>query len=114
MRNGVQIDHDILRLYVAMNDIERMRIVEGGGERREVVLDALDGHRPGRDLAGQGFALNERRDEVQQVVLLAEIEDGNNVWMRETCDGARFGPEPGNPFVGKLIPTGLDYLNCDA
>ena len=91
-----------------MDDALLVRGGETPGDLERVVHGLLRGDRAGFELPAQRLALEELHDGVGDAVLRSEVEDRQDVRMRERRDGLRLALEP-----GERVRIGGDGLRED-
>ena len=105
---AVPADEEILGLQVAMDDALPVRGGETPGHLERVVHGLLLGDRSGVELPAQRLALEELHHGVGDSSLRAEVEDRQDVWMRERRDCLRLALE-----AGQHVGIGRDGLRKD-
>ena len=103
---------DVRRLDVAVDDPPAMGHVHGPGQRLDDPRRVLDGLRFAGDPLGQAASLEELQREIRQAVVLADLEDLDDVGVVDGSDGAGLGLEAGQ-VVWLCTGAGLDHLQRD-
>ena len=105
------LQHDVLRLHVAMHDARTMRRVQ----REGCLTQDADGLQYAEaavalDHRGQAIALDERHGEIHEAAALAHRVDGNHVRMSQLGDGFRLALKPFEQHLvhHEVAANGLD------
>ena len=92
---AVPADEEVLGLQVPMDDALLVRRGETPGNLERVVHGLLRGDRTGVELLAQRLAFEKLHDRVGDALLRSEVEDRQDVRMRERRDRLRLALEPG-------------------
>src|SRR5262249_31369182 len=108
--HAVRVQHDVLRFDVAVDDAESMRVLESGTELFHQPNLAADRQRclPLHD-GVECFSFDVFHRDERLVVVLADIEDGDNVGMLEAAGRSGLADETlAELFVVELLLEQLD------
>ena len=103
---------DVLGLQVAMDDPLVVRRGKTASHLDRALRRLADRERPPRQPLAQRLAVEQFRDGVGEPVVHAEVEDRQDVRVRQRGDGFRFALEP-RQAVGVLRKRGWKHLDCD-
>ena len=109
---AVSRDKEILGLQVPMDDALPVRCGETLGNLERVVYSLLLGDRTGVELPAQRLAFEKLHHGVGDPPLGTEVEDGQDVRMRERRDRFRLALEP-SQRVDISCDRLREYLDCD-
>jgi hypothetical protein len=94
LRASLGVDEDVLRLHVAMDDVALVRRAERTRDLDGVGDGLADGQAPASlDALLERLALDVLEDDVRAAVVLARVDHGDDVRVRELRHGARLAPE---------------------
>ncbi len=105
-------EQDVGRLDVAVDDPAAVGHVHGPGQRLDDPGRVLDGLRLGGDPLRQAAPIEELQREIGQAVVLADLEDLDDVRVVDGGDGAGLGLEAGQ-VAGSRAGAGEDHLERD-
>jgi hypothetical protein len=88
---GVVLEQDILRLNVAVDNALFMGVLHGVAELRKEQDGFFDWQRAAAlpEQVAQRALANERHDQIEQAVLVAKFDEGQDIGMREPGNGER-------------------------
>ena len=112
LRRPVAGQEDVRRLDVAVDDPTAVGHVHGPGQRLDDPRRVLDGLRFAGDPLRQAASLEELQREIRQAVVLADLEDLDDVGVVDGGDGAGLGLEA-SQVVRSCTGAGLDHLQRD-
>ena len=90
-------DEEIFRLEVAMDDATAMRRVEAAGDLRSNGGRLACGKRAPLEPFAECGTFEKLEDRVDDVVVPAEIVNGEDIWMRQRSNGSSLALEPREP-----------------
>jgi hypothetical protein len=104
---GIARDHDVLGLHVAVDDAERVGVVERLGHLHAEVHELAELERARSEHVPEVRARDERHHEEETVLVIAEIVDGDDARVIHLRDDARL-PEEALLAIGRDRADDLD------
>jgi hypothetical protein len=97
---------DVVRLQIAVDDVERVRVHQRGHHRDDDLDRAPRRHRAGGEEAGQRLAVEQLQHHVRRALELVDLVDDDDVLVRAARRGPRLDQKAGR----ELRRVGVEHL----